>query len=230
MRKFAHKVDKFYLTFLLTSGWAMKLFFLTFLLLAAIQASEDERELIIGGDPVAPGVYPYFAFSKLGKIGCGASLIAADILLTAAHCRLVFEGRGVYVGVTSPSITDGEFFEDVGMLENPEYRELGYRNDIMLIKLERASSVPLVPFNTNTSIPVDHSEVIAFGLGATVKNGRASNQLLQVAVPVVPFGICDEQYVDFLDDDNDGGGLNEMIHLCAGDKDLDSCQGDSGYV
>jgi hypothetical protein len=39
--------------------------------------------LIVGGTPVTdPDAYPYFAFSQLGRIGCGATLIAPNVLVT----------------------------------------------------------------------------------------------------------------------------------------------------
>ena len=38
---------------------------------------------IVGGDDASPGQFPYFVFLD---IGCGGTLIAPDVVLTAAHC------------------------------------------------------------------------------------------------------------------------------------------------
>ncbi len=48
-----------------------------------ISVSETaDRSLIIGGQNAAPGDYPYFAHYYPG---CGGSLIAPDLVLTAGH-------------------------------------------------------------------------------------------------------------------------------------------------
>lgn len=47
------------------------------------QKRDDERALIVGGQEARRGKYPYFV---LINDGCGGSLIAPDIVLTAGHC------------------------------------------------------------------------------------------------------------------------------------------------
>ena len=44
-----------------------------------------ERSLIIGGSEAAAGDYPYFAHFE--NPGCGGTLIAPDLVLTAGHVR-----------------------------------------------------------------------------------------------------------------------------------------------
>jgi hypothetical protein len=49
-----------------------------------ISVSETvDRSLIIGGQNAVPGDYPYFA--HFYPPGCGGSLIAPDLVLTAGH-------------------------------------------------------------------------------------------------------------------------------------------------
>lgn len=57
--------------------------------LAEDRASLRGRNLIIGGGTASPDRFPYYValkdFNK--EIQCGGTLIAPDIVLTAAHCR-----------------------------------------------------------------------------------------------------------------------------------------------
>ena len=46
---------------------------------------------IVGGSPAAKNAFPWFVQGD----GCGGSLVAKDIVLTAAHCRSAFRKRVV---------------------------------------------------------------------------------------------------------------------------------------
>lgn len=50
---------------------------------SVISDKPRQRDLIIGGEEAVSGDYPYFVHYQ--KPGCGGSLIAPDIVLTAAH-------------------------------------------------------------------------------------------------------------------------------------------------
>lgn len=178
------------------------------------------RELIVGGEPATPGAYPYFGFSKLGRIGCGATLIWPDIVLTAAHCREVFEGRGLSVGVTTRD--DGEFFEETAILPHPEYNKSLEANDIMLVRLARESTSKQIHWNINSEIPLESSSSTVIGLGLTSQDGAASSKLLQAVVPI--FNTTECQAIYAASDRPIGSSI------CAGfvAGGVDACQGDSG--
>lgn len=61
------------------------------------------KDRIIGGTPVAEGEYPFYAF-PIGMLLCGATLIAPQILLTAAHCGEVWTSAGALLGTWPGSL------------------------------------------------------------------------------------------------------------------------------
>jgi secreted trypsin-like serine protease len=61
-----------------------------------------DRSLIIGGEAATAGDYPYFVHFQ--PPGCGGTLIAPDIVLTAGHvsskcyqrCCTIYTARGIF--------------------------------------------------------------------------------------------------------------------------------------
>jgi len=168
-----------------TSGIQMAL--LGLLLLAwpcsAAEGSLRSRNLIIGGSSARPNRFPYYVALKdyNREIQCGGTLIAPDIVLTAAHCRnsnLAYadvgkyhkidpEGMGEEIPILNPFEMISEGWSSVRNLEtanatlldsagfmHPKHDLMARTYDVMLIKLARpALGRPIVMLNQDKKTP-----------------------------------------------------------------------------
>jgi len=162
---------------------------LGFLLLGFEICSADptlrSRNLIIGGSTAKLNRFPYFVALKDRNrdIQCGGTLIAPDIVLTAAHCRgsnLVYadvgkytndnqipEGLGEEIEIMNPLEMISSGWSTVRNLETSNHsiidaagfihpdHDIDLRTfDVMLMKLARPSTRPLAKINHDSTVPV----------------------------------------------------------------------------
>ena len=183
----------------------------------AVQLTPDPR--IVGGTPVASGAYPYYVIT-VGPVLCGGTLIAPDIVLTAASCEDSFSD-GVFIGNLLLDGSDAVEIRAVDSVKpHPDYLEADRFNDIMLVKLAAPSAQPIVELNFDASVPLVGDDVTVIGFGQTSEVGSASNELLTVTVDLYTDDICSEVYSNFVPE----------IVLCAGTAagGRDNCNGDGG--
>jgi secreted trypsin-like serine protease len=210
----------------------------SFVLLAARNKSDGAREhsssiqelqRIIGGYEAVEDRYSY-AVSLQGPLGhfCGGSLIARDVILTAAHCQGMAQSA-VLGRHDLDEYFDGEVFAIRAELPHPEYNEILHNNDFMLIFLEghsTAEDIVPVRLNSDPSVPAAGRDVTVVGWGDTdiSEVEDMSDVLMKVVVSVVPNDECDAV---------EGSGYTyrgqiTKSMLCAWADGRDSCQGDSG--
>jgi len=114
---------------------------------------QRERELkesrIIGGTRAMDGEYPY-AVSLQDEKGpyCGASLIAPDMLLTAAHCK---QNKSIKAVIGRYDLRDTSVGDVVDVTAENQIRHAGYDpqttdSDLMLIKLNRKTRATDTPY------------------------------------------------------------------------------------
>mmetsp|Transcript_2878 Transcript_2878/g.3815 ORF Transcript_2878/g.3815 Transcript_2878/m.3815 type:complete len:294 (+) Transcript_2878:215-1096(+) len=182
------------------------------LFLVAIANGQEVEPRIINGEEVAsPSEYPWFgdssAFANIGEeyILCGFSLVAPDIILSAAHCEDAFKQFETFVHPTY------------------EVKEGGYLSkDFIVVKIPPQEGIDPVPIDSK-------------GLSWTYKEGKSLWTMGKGDTDPGPGEVypayshhVEIKYVDQCKCyDALFGNIDESM-MCAADPDQDACQGDSG--
>jgi trypsin len=195
-------------------------------------ASDRMETRIIGGNTAPKGRYSY-AVSLQDGIGhfCGGTLIAADVVLTAAHCQ--GGSYDVVIGRHERDSNDGEIISMDYEIPHPKYNDKTTDNDFNLVFLSRPTKqkVSLVNINDSSNSPKIGEEVYVMGWGDTAADDytqKLADKLQDVSVNVISNSDCD-------DSEGQIGGWYDSYKnqisdnmLCARDNGEDACQGDSG--
>ncbi|KAG7357151.1 trypsin-like serine protease [Nitzschia inconspicua] len=183
--------------------------------------------LIIGGDVANPLEYPYF--TDLG--GCGATLIAPRVVLSAAHCEQSGSGMVGYevrVGarVNGWYHSDGSILATVEKQANhPNFNERTVDFDFMLMLLEESLEIggdTVIELSDDESDLAPQTKLHVIGMGVT-EFGFVAPELKDAEVEAFSQETCEAVY------GAPPGGVTESM-FCAGlpEGGVDSCQGDSG--
>eukprot|EP00540_Astrosyne_radiata_P000604 CAMPEP_0116832582 /NCGR_PEP_ID=MMETSP0418-20121206/5972_1 /TAXON_ID=1158023 /ORGANISM="Astrosyne radiata, Strain 13vi08-1A" /LENGTH=560 /DNA_ID=CAMNT_0004461959 /DNA_START=50 /DNA_END=1732 /DNA_ORIENTATION=- len=192
--------------------------------------NEDPSARIVGGSFADPTRYPYFCrlftLDILGTLGsCGCSLIARDMVLSAAHCFIdnkdFIVASDIIVNMTRSTETG---YEQIVSYENywypTAYNPDTIANDYLLFKLNRqVFGIPPVRVNTDSGTPSVGQLMRVMGMGRTVTGGSSSSRLKEASVNAVRPSTCTSQF---------GSLFNQLNTICAGDQGQGPCQGDSG--
>ena len=187
---------------------------------------------IIGGDEAVEDRYVY-AVSLSDSYGhfCGGSLIAEDVVLSAAHCDP--SGKGNYnavVGRHGHDDTDGQELTVANALPHPDYDGGTTDNDFMLIFLKESANTTttFVSLNSDATTPEVGANVTVMGWGDVDASNaqKLADDLMEVDVNVISNEECEKS-------DGEFGSYEDSITsnmLCAREEGggEDSCQGDSG--
>jgi trypsin len=207
-----------------------------------INWDDDFMQKIIGGQSASRDQFPYFTDileirnGRRSRIGCGASLIHDDAVLTAAHCVSSGDVLEVIVGAFDHSDTSsynnngGQRFArvPVSRIENhPSYNSGGNtENDISILHLQSSGTAGgrITPTRIARRDLSAGTSMTVIGLGNTRTSGASfPTRVRFVSYPTISLSECQRLYRVF-------GYQVTSDMLCAYrvGGGVDACQGDSG--
>jgi len=158
---------------------------------------------------------------------CGGTLIAENIVLTAAHCTLAYSSDKVVIGGYGSIYYGPDYRQDVipikKIIPHPEYGdENKIENDYMVVVLEWESKhqPACIADKDEMLAPGSELRVIGFGHTESGEKGSDSEFLMEANVPYIDNKKCGKLYR--------GKYIPSNMMCTSSDEGRDACQGDSG--
>lgn len=194
---------------------------------AALGLTAAPASAVVGGTAAPAGAYDFTASLQDGDFAfCGGSVIAAQWVLTAAHCVPDGNAAGlsVVVGTVDNSNGSGERRAVAEVRVHPEYDADASTSDVALLRLATPTSVAPIALATaaDDALEADGAPVTVTGWGdqTPLAGGGllTTSKLRQVDLAIVDDQECGDA----------NGGFDAATGVCAAAFLKDSCQGDSG--
>ena len=192
------------------------------------QSEEHGPQAIIGGTQSERGSSEWVV-SVQDRFGhfCGGTLVAEDVVVTAAHCvEGVFASNltAIVGRVDLSRSDDGESVSVSQIIVHPDYNARSNDSDIAVLRLsDPVSAAPIGYLTPDTASLADPgTQATVLGWGTTREGGASVTSLREVTVPIVS-NVTANRPISY------GGDVTDRM-LAAGltQGGVDSCQGDSG--
>jgi secreted trypsin-like serine protease len=183
----------------------------------AIRPARD----VVGGDLATDGMFPWMVRLSMG---CGGTLTAPRVVLTAGHCVQgtgpdgTIEVTAGSVDLNSPAVLTAHSVE---VIRAPDFSGETRGNDWAVIKLDRMLGLPTLGLTQGERGNRGPFTIMGWGQ-ISEASLRQQNRLRYAEVPVVPDTDCAADYRAA------GVVLVPADSICAGKTGVDTCQGDSG--
>jgi len=193
---------------------------------------DPDGQRIVGGVEARPHSHPWIVSLQQGSSHfCGGTLIAPDIVVTAAHC--VFDGNPsrIVAGAHDQNRPDSyvQASRPAQVVYHESYDPDTTLNDIAIIKLatpfKLSAAVTLACLPAVGETVADNTVGTVAGWGLTKEGGNNVSPVLnQVGIPVIGTTACASSYR------SQGVKIDGNAMICGGFSQggKDSCQGDSG--
>ncbi|XP_013186764.2 vitellin-degrading protease [Amyelois transitella] len=206
--------------------------FAVLLLVGCVVSSPTLKSLdnvrIVGGEDIDISSAPYqVSIAFRGRHSCGGTIVANDIVVTAAHCLMGANPSDYTIRAgSSSSIEGGDIYPVGSFVVNPDFSYMKMDSDIALIWLakplefnENVAAIDMV--DEDDEIP-DGADTEVTGWGNLMEGGGFPKTLQKVLVPKVNDRQCFNAYAPSY-------SITPNM-VCAGTPDggKDACQGDSG--
>ncbi|MFC9294727.1 S1 family peptidase [Streptomyces sp. NPDC057011] len=203
-----------------------KLLALVGMLSCVLAASAPAAQAVVGGSVASTKDLPFMLMllDARGTQFCGATLVAPDAAVTAAHCVVNTKASALIVvaGRDDKRTKAGAAVRVSRIWIQPGFSNVEQGRDVAVLHL----ATPLSTYETarlpapDASYATGTQGTIA-GWGDTAQSSRTrSSHLRKAQVPIVAPDDCEESYSHF----------NADSMLCAGYQEggVDTCQGDEG--
>ena len=203
------------------------------MLVATVHVVQAAPAAVINGANAVPDAQPWMAGLVLANVEdvynaqfCGATLIDAEWVLTAAHCTYNLEQQPFAASELEIVVGSDQLRNDKGerlvvdrIIRHADFDFATFYNDIALLHLSSAAQATPIQLATGTP-EVATAKVLGWGLTAA---GEGATTLQEAELPVVDQANCAELYAE-------QGYTVSPLSLCAGYSagGVDACVGDSG--
>lgn len=182
---------------------------------------------IVGGVPTTIAKHPHQVSlqTTYGGHFCGGSIIAKDVIVTAAHCVIWKTVSDIKIRLGSTSHMKGGVLVAAKALKYHEYYDrLSYHNDVAIIKLSHpvSESLSIRYIKLANVTPKNGTLAVVTGWGVLEQGGLyLPTNLQEIEINIIGRKECSSTSYKY-------GSTITSTMICAYGDGIDACQADSG--